>query len=196
MNKELYDEAQACAGETFEKDYREEEQIVLKELESGKINMMEANFRLVEKIYDYIEDLDPRVVYGLLPPYYPNISNIYFKGITDAASGLCEKLQEFTVSAYNQRYDREYFYTGICDLSYINIDDPKAQRDSVSGAMPLFGSYYDIPFEEIQEISMAGINIGPWGKDFHKLTERVHKEDLYERTPKILDSAIRELLEG
>ena len=30
---------------------------------------------------------------------------------------------------------------------------------------------------------MAGINIGPWGKDFHKLTERVYKEDLYERTP-------------
>ncbi len=194
--KELYDEAQACAGEIFEKDYRAEEQTVLKELESGKINMMEANFRLVEKIYDYIEDLDPRVVYGLLPPYYPNISNIYFKGITDAAAGLCEKLQAFTVSTYNQRYDREYFYTGICDLSYINIDDPKTQRDSVSGAMPLFGTYYDIPFEEIQEISMAGLNVGPWGKDFHKLTERVCKEDLYERTPKILDAAIRELLEG
>ena len=28
------------------------------------------------------------------------------------------------------------------------------------------------------------------GKDFHKLTERVYKEDLYERTPHILDHAI------
>ena len=32
------------------------------------------------------------------------------------------------------------------------------------------------------------------GKDFHKLTERVYKEDLYERTPRILDAAIGELL--
>lgn len=55
--------------------------------------------------------------------------------------------------------------------------------------MPLFGDYYDVPFEAIKEISMAGINIGPWGKDFHKLTERVNKEDLYERTPRILDAA-------
>ena len=43
---------------------------------------------------------------------------------------------------------------------------------------------------------MAGINIGPWGKDFHKLTERVYKEDLYVRTPKILDHAVKILLGG
>ena len=43
---------------------------------------------------------------------------------------------------------------------------------------------------------MACVNIGPWGKDFHKLTERVYKEDLYERTPEILDFAVRETLRG
>ena len=36
----------------------------------------------------------------------------------------------------------------------------------MADSMPLLGQYYDIPFEEIKEISMAGINIGPWGKDF------------------------------
>ena len=41
---------------------------------------------------------------------------------------------------------------------------------------------------------MAGINIGPWGKDFHKLTERVLMENLYDRTPHILDHAITILL--
>ena len=41
---------------------------------------------------------------------------------------------------------------------------------------------------------MAGMYIGPWGKDFHKPTERVYKEDLYMRTPKILGVAITELL--
>ena len=52
----------------------------------------------------------------------------------------------------------------------------------------------DIPFEEIQKISVAGSNIGPWGKDFHKFTERVYKPDLYERTPHILDHAVKLLL--
>ena len=126
----------------------------------------------------------------MLPPYYPNVSNIYFDGIAPSARDMSERLNVYTEEMYGQQYTKEYFYTGICDLSYINIDDPKKQRDSVAGSMPLFGEYYDIPFEAIKEISMAGINIGPWGKDFHKLTERVYKEDLYERTPHILDHAI------
>ena len=56
--------------------------------------------------------------------------------------------------------------------------------------MPFFNSLYDIPVSEIESISMPCINIGPWGKDFHKLTERVLKQDLYERTPAILRHAI------
>lgn len=62
--------------------------------------------------------------------------------------------------------------------------------------MPLLGKCYDIPVEEIQKISMPCINIGPWGKDLHKLTERVNKEDLYWRTPRILNQAISIVLDG
>lgn len=192
--KELYEEAKENGGSAFIKDYEAALQGILKDMEDGKINMIEGNFCLIEKIYDYIEDISPRVVYGLLPPYYPNVSNIYFDGIAPAARGMSEKLSAYTQEVYGQEYTKEYFYTGICDLSYINIDDPQKQRASVADSMPLLGQYYDIPFEEIKEISMAGINIGPWGKDFHKLTERVCKEDLYERTPHILDAAIKMLL--
>lgn len=187
---ELYAEAEGYGGDAFRKAYAEEMQAVLRDMQEGKVHMIEGNFRLIERIYDFIEDISPRVVYGLLPPYYPNVSNIYFDGIAPAARNMSEKLNQYTEEMYGQQYTKEYFYTGICDLSYINIDDPKKQRDSVAGSMPLFGEYYDIPFEAIKEISMAGINIGPWGKDFHKLTERVYKEDLYERTPRILDHAI------
>lgn len=191
---ELYEEAKAQHGTVFEEAYEMERERILRDLAAGRINMIEGNFQLIEKIYDYIEDISPRVVYGLLPPYYPNVSNVYFDGIAEEASGLSEKLSTYTQEEYGQIYDKEYFYTGICDLSYINIDDPTAQRESVAGAMPLFGAYYDIPFEQIKAVSMAGINIGPWGKDFHKLTERVYKEDLYERTPCILDYAVKLLL--
>ena len=65
---------------------------------------------------------------------------------------------------------------------------------SVAANMPLWGETYQIPFDEIMKIKMPCINIGPWGKDFHKLTERVLMEDLYERTPKILDYVIKHIL--
>lgn len=126
--------------------------------------------------------------------YYPNVLNCYFADMAPEAQDMSGKLNCYTKERYGQEYDREYFYTGICDLSYINIEDPEEQRKRISQSMPLFGWYYDIPFEEIKKISMAGINIGPWGKDFHKLTERVLMENLYDRTPHILDHAITILL--
>ena len=191
---ELYQEVQANGGQEFLENFAQAKTEVMKDLEDGRIYMIEANFRLVDCIYNYIEDVSPRVVYGLVPPYYPNVSNCYFRKIVPAAQNMCEKLNMYTEVVYGQSYDKEYFFTGICDLSYINIDDPAAQRSSIAESMPLFGWYYDIPFEEIQKISVAGINIGPWGKDFHKFTERVYKPDLYERTPHILDHAVKLLL--
>lgn len=62
--------------------------------------------------------------------------------------------------------------------------------------MPFYGTLYDIAISDIETISMPCINIGPWGKDFHKLTERVLKQDLYERTPAIIHHAIGLVLAG
>jgi arginine utilization protein RocB len=59
--------------------------------------------------------------------------------------------------------------------------------------MPLYGATYNIPFEELSEIEMPVINIGPWGKDFHKLTERVLKKDTLTETPKLILEALRYL---
>ena len=191
---ELYEEAFRQAGETFAEKYRSEKEVVLADIQSGKKDMIEGTFSLIEVIYDYIEDISPRVVFGLVPPYYPNVSNLYFDEIAPEALGISEKLSTYTYGMYGQLYETEYFYTGICDLSYINTKNSEAQRAALTESMPLFGADYDIPFEEIEDISMAGINIGPWGKDFHKLTERVYKEDLYVRTPKILDHAVKILL--
>ena len=192
---ELYQEACASGGDAFLAAFAAEQKQIQKDLEQGKTYLIEANFRLIDRIYDYIEDVSPRIVYGLVPPYYPNVSNCYFQGIAPEAQNMSQRLNTYTQEQYGQSYDREYFYTGICDLSYINIEDPESQREHIAQSMPLFGWYYDIPFEEIKKISMAGINIGPWGKDFHKLTERICLEDLYNRTPHILDHAIAILLD-
>ena len=67
-------------------------------------------------------------------------------------------------------------------------------RKSLEESMPLFGAFYDIPLADIHAISMPGINIGPWGKDFHKLSERVLTEDVCNRTPRILDAAVKYML--
>lgn len=41
---------------------------------------------------------------------------------------------------------------------------------------------------------MPVLNVGPWGKDLHKYTERVNRDDLFYRTPKLIDLVVSKLL--
>ncbi len=191
---ELYREALLNYGDEFRNVYKDKLDNIKQELKEGKSTIIECNFELVDFVYQYINDISPRVIYGLVPPYYPNVSNIYYDNINIDIKKLPETLTEFCKERFDQIYELENFYTGISDLSYSSIKDSHSIVQSLKKYMPLFGSFYSIPAHHIEEISMPCINIGPWGKDFHKLTERVYKEDLYYRTPEIINHAIALLL--
>lgn len=187
---ELYEEAKFSYGENFTSKY----DIKLEELEiklkNNEITVIDSNFELIEFVYGYIDDISPRIVYGLLPPYYPNVANLYFDNLDLCIKNISKKLNDFTVEEFGQVYTSEYFYTGISDLSYTSVIRSDEILNALKSSMPLFGKFYSIPVDTIEKISMPCINIGPWGKDFHKLTERVSMEDLYYKTPKIINNAI------
>ncbi len=187
---ELYEEACKNYGEKFIESYKAIAKSIEMKFNRGQCTIIECNFELVEFVYQYINDISPRVVYGLVPPYYPNVSNVYYKGLSKEISNLSEQLCNYTKTEFEQIYETEEFYTGISDLSYTSIRDGEETVKTLETYMPLFGEFYSIPVSDIEEISMPCINIGPWGKDFHKLTERVYKEDLYNRTPRIINKAI------
>jgi arginine utilization protein RocB len=193
--KELYDEAYMEHGEIFKDTYCKALQDIKEKVQAGDISMIESNFYLVEAIYDFINDISPRIVIGLAPPYYPNVSNLYIKDCSDKARYLSNRIMDYSLKQFNQPYSREYFFTGISDLSYTSIKNSKTISEALEGSMPLFGSLYFIPIEEIESLSMPCLNVGPWGKDFHKLTERVLKEDLFHRSPALLNYAISILLD-
>ena len=192
--KELYDEAYNNHGDKFLKHYKRILEEARLKVESGEKSIVDINFYLVENIYNYIDDLAPRVVIGLAPPYYPNVSNINIKNLEDRCKNLYPKIAEYTMENFQQSYVNEYFFTGISDLSYTFMEKADEVVKSLEDYMPLYGFLYNIPLDKIQNVSMPCLNIGPWGKDFHKLTERVLKEDLFNRTPKILDHVISILL--
>lgn len=190
----LYHEALAKYGEAFRLEYETELKRLGRELETNQMTLLDCNFALVDFVYNYIDDLSPRVVYGLIPPYYPNVANLFLDNLSPTVRDIGQLLNQFTCDAFGQEYVSEYFYTGISDLSYTSISNSGEIIRALERSMPFFGRLYDIPVAAIEKISMPCINIGPWGKDFHKLTERVYKPDLYERTPQIIQYAIDAIL--
>lgn len=191
---ELYSEAESSYGDVFKYKYQDEVKKLVAKYNDNEISIIDCNFRLIDFVYGYIDDLSPRIVYGLIPPYYPNVSNLYFENHDENVKDISAKLDKFTKEKFNQTYTEEYFYTGISDLSYTSMDNSSEVIEALKSSMPLLGEFYDIPADSIERISMPCINIGPWGKDFHKLTERISLEDLYIRTPQIINHAISMIL--
>lgn len=192
---ELLKEAYRNSGEEFSASYREELEKVSEKIKKGDMDLMESSFVLTEHILNYISDLSPRVIIGFVPPYYPNVSNLLLENLSERQKTLAAMISDYSMERFGQKYEREYYYTGISDLSYFSIRDSEGIKEELEKDMPLYGSAYSIPLEKIEALSMPSMNIGPWGKDFHKLTERVYKPDLYERTPVLLNHAIRIILE-
>ena len=192
--KELYDEAYENHKDIFKQYYDNKLNEIKNKIISGEKSIVDSNFELVEGIFDYIDDLSPKVVIGFAPPYYPNVSNINIKNLDKNIRNLSNKLMNFAEENFNQKYEKENFFTGISDLSYTYIENSREIIENLEGNMPFYGSIYSIPLDIIEKLSMPCMNIGPWGKDFHKLTERVLKEDLFNQTPRILNHAVSLLL--
>lgn len=186
--KQLVDMASENAGADFDSDFSAKLNELSNKVQDGA-SFGECGKDLLDWLFDRIDDASPKVVYGLIPPYYPHVSN-YLLDSAKYSSELCSALCAFVKEQWEQEYELENYYTGISDLSYSSVDKKSRAVDEIlSQNMPFFEKGYSLPMSAILDISMPSINIGPWGKDFHKMTERVSKEDLFMRTPKILKFA-------
>lgn len=193
---ELIVEAERDRGESFRRAFLDTIAELKRLAESEDRSLIELNRIFVDWLFDCTDDLSPCLVYGLIPPYYPHVSNIGLSGLDPRVGSLSDKLEAFAVEAFGQEYETERFYTGISDLSYCSISNVAEAAVALRDAMPFWGLLYDLPLDAMADISMPCINIGPWGKDFHKMTERVLKEDLFDRTPRLIAKALELVLGG
>ena len=191
---ELYRQALEDSGAAFQEAYDPFMASIADGIEQQRLNMPEATFQLIEMTLDYVKDLSPMVVMALCPPYYPPIHNDDFQGLPASVQNLADHLIGFAANRWQEVYRRANYIMGLTDLSYAALQNGENIIPHIGPNMPLWQKTYDIPFAEMQELSIPVINIGPWGKDHHKFTERVYKIDLCERTPALLECAINYLL--
>lgn len=186
---QLYSEANRDYGDEFIESYNRYYNTIEKKIADSCIDMMAGTNDLIEFTFNYIKDLSPRIVVAIAPPFYPSVSNSSMD-LDEDIGNLSTTIDRFALENFGQHYIKENYFTGISDLSYTSIKNYRDVESSIVDNMPLYGRVYSIPLEIIERLSMPGFNIGPWGKDFHKLTERVLKEDVCKRTPSILDYAV------
>lgn len=126
-------------------------------------------------------ELAPAAVLFFAPPYYPAVNSSDESLIQEAVESLKQ-----TADDEGFRVEHVHYFNGICDLSYVNYQKPDSELDAYRNNTPVWGTGYTIPFEAMQQLKAPVLNVGPFGKDPHQRTERLHRQNAFVHTPKML----------
>lgn len=153
----------------------------------------DKSLKILEFVHDRWIDRDPVIIVYFAPPYYPHID----------VSGKEEKGRRLidAVEAVVQSSDIGYplmtkrFFPYISDLSYGGAPKEPEAVAALEKNMPGFGVTYSLPLADLQELDLPVVDIGAFGKDAHKFTERLHTKLSFEIIPELVAKTIRKLLD-
>ena len=119
---------------------------------------------------------------ALCPPYYPPIHNDDFQSLPASVQDLTDHLIRFADDQWREVYHRANYIMGLTDLSYAALQNGENVIPYLGPNMPLWQKTYDIPFAEMQELSLPVINIGQ--QQFLLDKEAAHPEHTFATLPR------------
>ena len=172
---ELLQIAQTKTG--YDDFYEELQAVMTKKLQVEQLDFPSITLRAMEAVLDFTGIDEPVIITAFAPPYYPALNSGKLVG-----EGFKEVVEH--VGTLLPVKCKEYFM-GISDCSYLGVD---AEFDSkaLAANMPCWGKLYSYDMEALAKLQIPFLLLGPWGKDLHQRTERVHIESLGVVLPKVL----------
>ena len=172
---ELLEIAQSKAG--YVSFYENLQTQMTQMLQVEQLDFPSITLRAMEAVLDFTGIDEPVIITAFAPPYYPALNS-------GKLVGECFKKVVEHVGILLPVKCKEYFM-GISDCSYLGVD---AEFDSkaLAANMPAWGKLYSYDMEALAKLQIPFLLLGPWGKDLHQRTERVHIESLGVVLPKVL----------
>lgn len=188
--RDAYKMAVKDSGYKFEVGYNKLLNNLKRDYLENKITLPELSVALVEYTGENINISDPLIIIGLSGPYYPHINN---NNIIGEKIDFEEKLNKIANENFNFQFEKNEYFMGMCDLSYCGFTGDIMDIINIKENSPGWDDVYKIPFDSMKNLNMKVLNIGPWGKDLHKSTERVYGPDVFERIPFVIIELIKDL---
>ncbi|NES53175.1 peptidase M20, partial [Escherichia coli] len=82
------------------------------------------------------------------------------------------------------------------DGSFLSLHETDGEIDSFIRNFPGWNMIGTIPFKDIRKLNIPSINMGVYGKDGHKWTERVYKPYTFHVLPLLIQQTTVHLLQS
>lgn len=164
-----------------------------RQLQASCTDLQRLTLELVHEVHRYCPDRRPKIVIALAPPFYPPVRNRRETRKELQVMAAAADLQNFA-RELNIRLDTQEYHRGISDLSYCMLQDAEAVIDTVRENCPAWDRAYHLPLADLAHIDAPALNMGPWGRDVHKNTERIHYPFATEILPQLLERLVNKLM--
>ncbi|WP_126427870.1 M20/M25/M40 family metallo-hydrolase [Brevibacillus marinus] len=142
-------------------------------------------FKIVEALQERDPEKKARVIIFFAPPYCPHNylleDNARDQGLLAAIEKTLQKLGEET----QETFAVKKFFPYLSDSSYLSVHDTDEEIAALVNNFPEWETIYPVPIKKIRELNIPSINVGIYGKDAHKWTERVYKPYTFHVLPKV-----------
>ncbi len=148
---------------------------------------------LVRHVHKQLKDQGPIIVAFFSPPYYPHV---YVSGADEKERALISAVESAAAevrASFGYDIAIRKFYPYISDLSYCRLPESQGAIEALTRNMPAWGRCYSLPLEAISRIAAPVVNIGPYGKDAHKPTERLCRRYSLDAMPALLKGVVLNL---
>ncbi|MGM7701858.1 M20/M25/M40 family metallo-hydrolase [Pseudalkalibacillus sp. Hm43] len=148
--------------------------------------------RLVYDLASLCKDEGPMIVLFYSPPFYPAVSsrkNPFIKQVV-------REMIEYAETKHNVVLKEQNYFAGLSDLSFTSLSQSVEGLKPLFRNMPLFQNGYRFPLDELQQLKIPVMNLGPQGRDAHKWTERLNIDYSFGVFHDMLPVAISKLLKN
>ncbi len=188
---ELIDEAQKTGGEAFHahmdtcrKKWRKE----------PELDQRMLALKMVREVNSFCSNQEPKVILFYVPSYYPHVRPRQNTEKGARAARVIREVCDYAGTEFGEKISVEKFFPGLCDLSFVSLQNAGDVTGEIAPNMPNWGFSFSLPVSNMEKLGLPVMNIGPYGKDAHKSSERLHKDFSFRIYPALLAYAIKRLL--
>jgi len=146
----------------------------------------DTSFALVEALQQLDPDKTPRVILFFAPPFLPhNYLNDQYEYGDEIKEKLIKRL-DIVAKESGETFLTKRFFPYLADGSYLSLHESENEVEVLQQNMPRMHDIYPLPVDLIRSINIPSINIGVYGRDGHKWTERVYKPYTFHVLPDLI----------
>ncbi|MET3291071.1 UNVERIFIED_CONTAM: arginine utilization protein RocB [Brevibacillus sp. OAP136] len=141
-----------------------------------------------------MKDKSPAIILFYSSLYSPRIELV---GKDEREQNLIHALEQ-AVEVVQPHYPHPIvmrnFFPYVCDMSCVALSDDEEGILAIEDNNPSWGTKHYVEYQDIRDINVPCINIGPYGYDAHNRYERMEIQFSAEVVPNVTNEIIKRLL--